>query len=84
MIKNSDQKLYIGITDDPQQRVREHNTSRGARFTKYIQTFEIVFLEDYQTLAEARKREVQIKKWRRDKKDVLVTRYQAGLPTKYD
>ena len=81
MIKNSADKLYIGITDDPQQRLSEHNSERGARFTSYIPTYKIVFLEEYPTRIDARKREIQIKKWRRDKKDALIERYKHGLPT---
>ena len=82
MIKNSGNKIYVGITNDPQSRVIYHNQKRGAKFTKYIPDFKIVFLEHYPTLAEARKREIQIKKWRREKKEVLIERYSIGLPTK--
>ena len=82
MIKNYAEKLYVGITQNPQDRVSYHNQKRGAKFTKYIPTFEIVFLEPYLTLAEARRREVQIKKWRRDKKELLINRHQRGLETK--
>lgn len=82
MIKNSADKLYIGITDNPEQRLREHNTARGAHFTKYIPTYKVVFLEEYATMAEVRKREIQLKKWRREKKEVLIERYKQGLQTK--
>ena len=82
MIKNSANKLYIGVTKNPQDRVVYHNEKRGAQFTKHIPTFEIAFLEQYETLAEARKREIQIKKWRREKKEVLINRYRKGLETK--
>lgn len=68
MIKNSASKLYGGITEDPESRLRYHNSRQGAKFTKYIPDFEIVFLEEYPTMNEARKREIQIKKWGRDKK----------------
>ena len=82
MIRNSANKLYIGISKNPQERVAYHNSKLGARFTKYIPDFKLVFIEDYPTLAEARQREIQIKKWRREKKEMLVERYQKGLPTK--
>lgn len=82
MIKNSIGKLYAGITKDPQSRVNYHNEKRGAKFTKYKTDFEIVFLERYDTLAEARKREIQIKKWRRDKKEFLIEKYRQNLQTK--
>ncbi|OGG57938.1 hypothetical protein A2853_03365 [Candidatus Kaiserbacteria bacterium RIFCSPHIGHO2_01_FULL_55_17] len=82
IIRNSANKLYVGVTKDLQARLRSHNDKRGAQFTKRIPTFETVFLEQYATLADARKREIQIKKWRRDKKEVLIKRYQTGLPTR--
>lgn len=83
MIRNSYGDLYIGITDDPKQRLGYHNEKRGALFTKRDSKFKIVFLEQHETLVEARKREIQIKKWRRDKKEVLIDRYKKGLKTKF-
>ena len=82
MVKNSINKLYVGVTENPTDRVWYLNQKRGAKFTKYKTDFEIVFLEEYFTLAEARNREIQIKKWRRDKKETLIKRYQNGLTTK--
>ena len=82
MIKNVYDDLYIGITDNPEQRLKHHNENRGAQFTKRDSKFEIVFLEKYPNLAEARRREVQIKKWRRDKKEILIERYYRQMPTK--
>ena len=82
MIKNSIGKLYVGITENPVDRISYHNQKRGAKFTKYVPDFNIVFLEQYRTLAEARKREIQIKKWRREKKKVLIDKFQKNFPTK--
>lgn len=81
MIKNSANKLYVGVTDDPTKRLATHNSCRGANFTKKLPDFKIVFLEEYINLTEARRREIQIKKWRRDKKEFLIDRYKKGLPT---
>ena len=82
MIKNSNDKLYVGITTNPENRVAYHNQKRGAKFTKYISDFKIVFLEKYETLTKARKREIQIKKWRREKKEMLIKIYNDRLETK--
>lgn len=90
MIRNDPNKLYIGVTKDPESRVRYHNEKRGAQFTKRIPiyseqgrgTYSLVFLEQYPDMASARKREIQIKKWRREKKERLVDKYRSGLPTK--
>lgn len=82
MIKNAYDKLYIGITEDLNKRLYFHNARQGALFTKTESKFKIVFYEEYRTLAEAHQREVQIKKWRREKKEILVERYNKNLPTK--
>lgn len=82
MIKNSYGNLYVGVTDNPTRRLSEHNSKRGANFTKERDVFKIVFLEEQFTLANARKREIQIKKWRRDKKEMLITLYEQGKNTK--
>lgn len=81
MIKNSANKLYVGVTQSPKDRVKYHNQKRGASFTKHIPTYKIVFLEEYSTLAEVLKREIQIKKWSRIKKEFLIEKYKAGFPT---
>jgi len=74
-------KLYVGVSENPEQRLKEHNTHRGSVFTK-VGSFKIVFKEEHSSLSEARQREIQIKKWRRDKKELLIKRYQQGLTTK--
>lgn len=81
MLKNNFNKIYVGVSQNPDFRLKEHNTERGSLFTK-SGNFKIVFQEEYVTLAEARQREIQIKKWRRDKKEILIRRYQSKLPTK--
>ncbi|MEK7554863.1 MAG: GIY-YIG nuclease family protein [Patescibacteria group bacterium] len=82
MIKDSRENLYVGITENLGNRLYYHNTKQGAKFTKSKTEFRLVFSEEYKTLADARKREIQLKKWRRDKKELLITRYNTGLPTK--
>jgi len=81
LIKNDKDKLYVGITENLQKRINIHNAKQGALFTK-TGNFQIVFYEDYQTLTEARRREVQIKNWRREKKENLINRFNKGLQTK--
>ena len=82
MIQNSKGKLYIGVTANLKDRIYYHNTKQGAQFTKSKSKFSLVFYESYKTLAEARKREIQIKKWRRNKKELLIQKFQKGLSTK--
>ena len=44
----------------------------GAEFTKRNKVFDVVYSESYNSLKEARKRELQIKGWRREKKENLI------------
>ncbi|OGI70856.1 hypothetical protein A3B84_00465 [Candidatus Nomurabacteria bacterium RIFCSPHIGHO2_02_FULL_35_13] len=82
MIKNDFDKLYVGITEDLKNRLFYHNSKMGAEFTKGKAKFSMVFSEEYDTLMEARKREIQIKKWRRDKKEKLIDLYNKNISTK--
>ncbi|MFA6601889.1 MAG: GIY-YIG nuclease family protein [Candidatus Paceibacterota bacterium] len=81
MIHDQNNRLYVGVSDNPERRLRDHNRKAGATFT-HEGGFRIVFLEKYNTLKDARSREVQIKKWRREKKETLISRYVEGLETK--
>ena len=80
MLKDVANNLYIGTTQNIEKRLAYHNDKRGALFTKHG-TFRIVFSERHTTMADARKREIQIKKWRRDKKEMLIERFVKGLTT---
>lgn len=82
MIRNKGNKIYVGVSKHPLKRLSEHNHKKGSLFTKNNPSFETVFLEEYPTFLEARKREVQIKKWRRNKKDELIRKYSKRLETK--
>jgi putative endonuclease len=82
MIRNKGNKIYVEASKHPLKRLNEHNHKRGALFTKNNPSFEAVFLEEYSNFTEARKREIQIKKWRRDKKEALIIKYAKGLETK--
>jgi len=82
MAKNDFGKLYVGITEDLKSRLGYHNAKHGAQFTKGKAKFHLVFDESYNTMNEARQREIQIKKWRRDKKEALIRRYSKELQTK--
>ena len=82
MIKNDFGKLYIGITENLEDRLHYHNSKLGAQFTKGKAKFFIVFSEQYNTITEARKREIQIKKWRRGNKEKLILLYNKSISTK--
>ena len=59
-----------------------HNKKGGAEFTKNRAEFNLALLEEYASLKEARHREIQIKKWRRDKKEFLIEKYSRKIETR--
>ena len=71
--------LYIGQTKDLNQRYKEHCSGQASRTTKLDSPIGIVYREKYQTLIEARKRETQIKKWSKAKKEALIAGDTAKL-----
>jgi predicted GIY-YIG superfamily endonuclease len=81
MIRDLNNRLYIGVSNNPKQRLHDHNHKAGAKFTSSV-NFKIILLEEYITFKEARLREIQIKKWRRDKKEMLIERYMNKMSTK--
>ena len=72
----SDETLYTGITTNIKRREREHNTNNklGARSLRSKRPIRIVYNELYKTQTEARKREVEIKSWKRKYKIRLITK----------
>jgi putative endonuclease len=66
--------LYTGVTNNLEQRLVEHYLQRGSDFAfsgKYF-CYGLLYYERYTQVEQAIKREKQIKKWRRDKKEKLI------------
>jgi len=68
----NDDTLYCGSTNNTVNREIRHNAGRGARYTRIHGGGKIVYTESYPTLAEAMRREAQVKKWSRVKKKSLI------------
>ena len=66
--------LYVGMTNNLEQRIIEHYLERGTPGThsgKYY-CYNLVFYEVYKYVNAAIAREKEIKKWRREKKEALI------------
>lgn len=64
--------MYSGITNDLTQRVKKHNSGKGAKYTAIRNPVNLVYSEKYDNISLARKREEQIKKWSKVKKEELI------------
>jgi len=72
IIQCNDSKLYTGITNNVERRVKDHNSGKGGRFTKYRTPVKLRYTEDCPTKQEALRREAQIKRLTRKEKLKLI------------
>jgi putative endonuclease len=65
--------LYIGVTADLYSRILEHkqHTYKKSFTDKYDLEY-CIYYENYPFIMEAINREKEIKKWRREKKEILI------------
>src|SRR3989344_454983 len=78
ILECADTSLYVGSTNNLQKRLRQHNGSKsGAHYTKIRRPVVIKYTEKFKTLAEARRREAELKKWKRQKKIDLMNKKET-------
>ncbi len=75
ILRTSLNTLYIGQTNNLNKRIKEHQnrTTKSAKYIKYFASFELVYSEEYLTRIEAMRREHQLKKWTKSKKEALIS-----------
>ena len=66
-----DDSLYAGTCVDLAEREAKHNEGKGAKYTRSRRPIRIMYHEEFETLGEARKREAEVKRWRKDKKELF-------------
>ena len=76
MVRCRDDSLYTGWTNHLEKRVEDHNSGRGAKYTKSRRPEELVYYEQFETKEEAMRREWEIKQLTRKQKEKLLE--QAG------
>jgi len=74
ILECSDNSFYVGCTNNLEKRLKQHNQSKwGAHYTKIRRPIILKYYEQFATLLEARRREAEIKGWRREKKEKHFT-----------
>jgi putative endonuclease len=66
--------MYIGVTNDLERRVFEHKNKLVKGFTEKYNVHKLVYFEETGDVNAALAREKEIKKWRRERKDALISR----------
>lgn len=74
ILECSDGSLYVGSTNNLERRLDQHNNSKsGAHYTKIRRPVTLKYSEVLPTLSAARRREAEIKRWKREKKMELIS-----------
>jgi putative endonuclease len=72
ILECADGTYYTGWAVDPEKRVKVHNAGRGAKYTKMRLPVKLVFVEEQPERKTAMKREIAIKRLRREGKRKLA------------
>ena len=81
IIRCSDNSLYCGQTNNLQRRIQEHNfdKNKSAKYLRAKKPVKLVYFEEYITLKEAMRREIQIKRWTKVEKEALIKESKSHL-----
>lgn len=72
ILRCKDNSLYTGVTVNLLKRFQEHQSGRGAAYTRSHKPVSIVYTEPCKDKSLALKRELQIKKLPKLKKELLI------------
>jgi len=74
ILRCRDNSLYCGQTNNLERRINEHNfdNNKSAKYLRGKKPVKLVYSEKYYTLQEAMKREIQIKKLTKAKKEAMI------------
>ncbi len=67
-----DGSLYAGTCVDLAKLEQKHNSGSGAKYTRSRRPVRIVYNEEHESLSEARRREAEVKKWSKERKEELL------------
>ena len=70
--------VYVGVTNNVFRRTLEHREGVGSLFTSMYRCKKLVYFEVFDYVYDAIRREKEIKKWRREKKERLINSVNPG------
>ena len=71
--------LYVGVTGNIEKRAWEHKTGTDkSSFTYRYNCFKLVYVENYSNIRDAIEREKQLKNWKREWKNELISKVNPG------
>ncbi|WP_024742549.1 GIY-YIG nuclease family protein, partial [Tenacibaculum maritimum] len=80
ILECADGSYYTGSTKNLEIRLLQHQKGNGANHTKKRLPVKLVYVEGFDRIDEAFKREKQIQGWSRKKKEALINNQHHKLP----
>ena len=75
MLRCKDDSIYSGIALDVAERLKKHNNGTGARYTAVHRPAVLIYWQRLNSVSEAMRRETQVKKLPRNKKEQMAWRF---------
>lgn len=73
ILRCCDDTFYVGATNNIEKRLHQHNNLKsGAHYTKIRRPVLLVYHESFETLKEARAREAELKRLKREEKIKII------------
>jgi predicted GIY-YIG superfamily endonuclease len=79
ILRCADESYYVGYAQDLEQRLRAYSTGKAAPYTARRLPVNLAYSEKHESIESARRRELQLKRWSRKKKEALFSEDMAGL-----
>ncbi len=79
LLRCRDNSLYCGYTKNLDNRLEKHNKGTASKYTSRRRPVRLVYFEKQETISSAMKREIQIKKFSKKEKELLVKNQQLNL-----
>lgn len=73
VVECRDGTFYTGWTNNIEKRIEDHNSGKGAKYTKARRPVTLVYYETFETKKEAMKREYAIKQMSRVQKENMIS-----------
>ncbi len=78
ILECADGTFYTGWTTDLERRVAQHNTGRGASYTRSHRPVKLVYWEEHPDRGSAQRRELALKRLPRARKLALIAARDAA------
>lgn len=82
VLECADASLYAGYTNDLKRRVMQHNSGKGAKYTRAKRPVRCIYYEIFDTKEEAMRAEYAFKQLKRSEKMKYIGRGQDEISTK--